>query len=83
MAIIKKPALFLKSSVMTLNESIFFGNYNFNSAIKDNLSVTDNVAIADSNILRKINEQEQEGKALLKLKSSITSKAEIKQVFDN
>lgn len=80
LAVIKKPALLLKSSVSTLNDSIYFGNYN-NSAINTtSVNSTNNITnISDSNILNKLTEQEK----LTKLKTSITSKPEIKQVFDN
>lgn len=81
MAIVKQPALYLKSSMMALNEHIYFGNYNFNSNRNLNLTISENITpgSSQSKVLAKLKEPEN----LVKLKASITSKPEIYQVFDS
>jgi len=83
MAVFKQPALFLKSTFVTLDESIYFGNKGPNlesqqPTIKDNPNLNENGIRQNSDILNKLHQQEE----FDKLKSKIASNPEIKQAFD-
>jgi hypothetical protein len=83
MAVFKQPALFLKSTFVTLDESIYFGNKGPNlqeqqPTIKDNFNLNENGIRQNSDILNKLHQQEE----FDKLKSKIASNPEIKQAFD-
>jgi hypothetical protein len=83
MAVFKQPALFLKSTFVTLDESIYFGNKGPNlesqqPTIKDNPNLNENGIRQNSDILNKLHQQEE----FEKLKSKIASNPEIKQAFD-
>lgn len=81
MAIIKQPALLLKSTFVGLNESIHFGNPDYlsmKSTMENKPNLIDNEISQNSDILNKLHQQ----KEFDKLKSKIVSNPEIKQAFD-
>ncbi|WP_249663169.1 hypothetical protein, partial [Pectobacterium parmentieri] len=48
MAVVKQPALYLKSSIMAFNEHVYFGNYNFNSNRNLNSIISENITPGSS-----------------------------------